>query len=1073
MDLQDLLGDRFLPTKRAARAGTYQLLLGAGASLGAVNATGARIPAASGLVAALQRAYPTAQIDSDTPLQRAYQRAVLASSRDTVWRLMKKVFSGAKHEPWFRTMAGLPWRRVWTLNIDDTFENSYVGTTRSRLSRLRSINWVDEYAEWSGLEVVHLHGTVVGAEPSPLIFSLSEYQSSAEKQGVWQKVLRGLLTAEPFAIIGAKLLGDQDVEALVLASRPSHEAPSFIVDPFIEDGNKWELEQAGFVVIRETAESWIEAWVRAFALDTENLESIFVSEGANLPQMIELRADRVIPATRSHDFLGGSEPRWSDACEGRIARFEWMNALSNEIKEWGGANPSGVFVRLLYAERLVGVTAGLLQVARQALQSSFVVLEFDRSTRFMPDQVLDFCRSRGSVLLLIDGVHEFAADVDRLAEAAKGDPGVSLFVLVVDRPSRDLKIEDKLRGSYPKRASKVVLRRSKTDAKAAVGLLHKFGRLGRLESKPYAERVQHFAQRDIFSTMSEVEHSAAFKSRLDHEVVSLSKAWHRDLLFLLALASVDNYQVGLTEAAFAVDVSTQTIDDDVARDSHLSALIEQDGELLFPRQRERGLASLVSVGRHYEFLMRLSNMLINLAPLATSESLMNRNRAAVLTGRLMNAKQLRSVFPDGDLPRFYESLREHFGDWNARYWEQRAIDAKGRRDWGPAESFAERAVSLKDDGFTRTTLGTILLNKSENLASEGDAAWIGYYERGFHELEQAMGMEIQNRVSAFAYLEAVLVLLSVLNDRAHRGLKIFGSIEPVIRDWQAVYAVMRVGLTIEDGFESTERAEALSIRFGRLGLGGEIRVDSPVSDAASIPAIRLPVSDSRLTRDAASSFEDMSKSLSQLLDEVTRPTPYTVFSDRLNSDFGPPSVHKWGGTGSFAKLLKRARPDAMLYEYGPGYVLPPQHGKDHWRELFDHQIVISAPPSLIAQIKKSNPSVPSKDSLRMSWVVDAAYDFAQAGGLPLLHRSPPPNNARMLEYASDALKLTEARGRVVDLKDALFALQSLREAATVTDISRSEIVDALKMKIMQKAGTSLISYDESEVLAAMDEWLGR
>lgn len=828
MDLATLLGEKFVAAKHAARGGRYQILLGAGASFGAKNSTGHDLPGAGDLVKVLATQYPTAHIDDSTPLQRAYQRATKASSNEDVWHFAKKLYGRANHQEWFTLLTGFPWRRAWTLNIDDAFENAYKKSARALTSSLKTLSFTDEYTETSGLEIVHLHGHILGQAPLPLVFSMAEYQAAAEAHGVWHRVLRGILSSEPFIIIGAKILNDPDIEALILSSKPAHEAPSIIVDPLIDAGNKWELEQSGYIVAQCTGEEFTKSWAEGFSMSGEALENLYRSEGVNIPQMIHLRLDQVSPNSKSHDFLGGSEPTWNDACAGKIASFEWMREVETHFRRWKNEKAHGVYVRVLYADRLAGASAGLFSVARTALNNSTSVLWFDRSVRFDPDQVLDFCQGKGPVLLIVDGVSDFSADVDKLASLADDDAEVLLYILVTDRPGRYLRIEDQLRGTYEKHASTVALKRSKQDARAISRLLEGFGRLGYLEEKTFDERVDRFVNRDIFSSMGEVEHSSGFRARLDHEVTALGKEWHRDLLFLLSLASFDNSIVGVTEASFALDVPPIHILDDVSGDSHLSALVEASEDALHPRQRRRGLASLVAVGRNYDFLERLTRMLANLAPLATNAGLKNRNRSAVLTGHLMNAKQLRQVFPKGDLVSFFDALQESFGGWNARYWEQRAIEAKMRSDWGPAESYAERAVSLNDDTFTRTTLGTILLNKSASLAHEGDQAWVSYYERGYAELSDAIGRGSRNRVTALAYLEATMKILEVIKSRQDRNLQTSGSSTTVIEDWQTVYAIMRIGLVASEGFTSTSRAEQLSARFTKLGFG---TVSSPLSDA--------------------------------------------------------------------------------------------------------------------------------------------------------------------------------------------------------------------------------------------------
>jgi len=813
LDLQAELSTSYIAARTAARAGEYQLLLGAGASVGAVNGRGEDVPLASGLVQVLRDRYRSAPIAADSTLQRAYQRAVSVSSHDDVWHTLKAIFFGANHQPWFVQLSGLPWRRVWTLNVDDAFENSYEHSLRSSVMAVRTVDWMDPFSERSELEVIHLHGRVNGPDPSPLVFSFSEYQAAAQVRPVWDNVLAGSLASKPFVIIGARLLDDPDVESLIMSNPPQSSAPSFVVDPFIDEGNRWELERLGYIVLRVSGETFVRSWVSGFGLDSNSLDLLYSASTIDIPQFQKLETNRVAPLPRSHDFLGGSEPLWADACDKRVAGFEWMAAVQQSIFGWFDQPVRKPTVHLLYGDRLVGMSSGLLEIARNAKRKSVDVVIFDRSTRFNVDRVLDYCHGRGPVLLIIDGVHEFAQDVDQLADRAQDDSSIEIYVLIADRPNRDLKIENQLVGRYVRKGARINAHRSKRDAQSIVEVLGGFGRLGSLEPMVKTERIRHFAGRDIFSSMADVELGIGFRARMLSEVDQLAEAWHRSLLFLLALAAVENNQVGVQEASFALGVSSSRILQAVKSDSHLGALVEVVGELLLPRQRTRAIAALLDGQDESTYLAALTSMLRGLAPLATNQSLRERNRAAVLVGRLMNAKALRATFPRSDIDKFYEELRPTFGEWNARYWEQRAINARHNEDWAPAESFAARAVSLYDDAFTRTTLGTILINKAASLAESNEPAWSTYYTRGQSELVRAMGKDARTRVTSFAYLESTLSLVKTLVSRPEVVETPNGSLSFVLKDWVAAYAVMRIGLKDDQGFESGSRAEELRRRY--------------------------------------------------------------------------------------------------------------------------------------------------------------------------------------------------------------------------------------------------------------------
>jgi hypothetical protein len=806
----------FKAAHAAARAGDYQLFLGAGASVGAVNANGA-LPLAKTLVRMLQVRYPKAPIGESDALARAYQRAILVSSRDDVYRTLREIFIDARHEGWFRELAGLPWRRVWTLNVDDAFENEYAKTARSRHQQYRTISWDDPYSETGALEVVHLHGHVHSREPRSLVFSFSEYQSAARERPVWDQMLAGLLATKPVVALGARLLDDVDVESLFVNSRPTAAAPSIVVDPYITDGNEFELTALGYRVLRCSAAEFVAAWAAEFGLDSKGLDSLRTSTAIEIPQISILKSNHVPPPPPAHDYFGGDEPMWADICSNRAALFGWMREAIGEVERWLDAGPGAPSIHLLYGHRLTGTSSGMLMVAREARRLHVETVWFDKSSRLDVEQFLDFCRNRGPVMLMADGAADFADDIDRIAKRAAEDSSIHIFVLMSERPYNDLRVEGRLVGTYSKRAQRIPRLLDRGDSRSLVSKLEEFGRLGALELRPTQQRIAHFKGRDVFSALVDVEYALGFRKRLEGELRSIEEVWKKDLLFLLSFGALAGAQVGVVEAALAVGVNVSRVVKAVEGDEHLSALVQIVDDRVVARQRDRATDFMIRDRGESEALKALVHMIEGLAPLATRQGLRERNRAAVLVGRLMNAKQLARLFPKQDLDAFFfEALRGIFGSWHGRYWEQRAIYAKSVRKWSRAESFAARAVQLYDDAFTRTTYGTILVNRAEELAGSDDPAYFSFYERGKVEFDAALAHEPGNRVTAFAFLEASLGLLREIARQIENSQMVRGDVGSILSDWRGAYSSLRLSLSSDEGFESVSRAESLGERFESL-----------------------------------------------------------------------------------------------------------------------------------------------------------------------------------------------------------------------------------------------------------------
>ncbi len=808
MSLLPLESKQLRSARAAARAGRYQLFLGAGASVGATNPTGA-LPLASELVKILASRYPKAPIDEGDSLPRAYQRAIRVSSREEVWSHLRMIFQGASHLAWFQEMTHLPWRRVWTLNIDDTFENAYgAGSPEER--KLQVVDWQDPYSESGDLQVIHLHGHVMGKVPRTLVFSFAEYQSAARTHPVWDQVLGGVIGTEPFLIIGARMLNDQDIEALLMHNPPHGTAPSFVVDPFISAGNKWELEQLGFIVLQEMPEKVIEDWQETFDLDPESLGTLRKSNGLSVPQFSKLQTNLVKPAPKDHDFYGGDAPLWSDIVSDRVAILQWMKGIIEHLEKWLDTSAPSPALHIVYASRLTGASSGLLAIAKESIRLNATPYLFDKSSRWDVALAVDLAKDHPTVFL-IDGAADFADDIDRTLKLAT-EQGAKLYILATELPRNDLRFEGRLVGQYTKSVTSSPERLDRLDSSSLASKLEKFGRLGSLELKEKRERTRHFVNRDVFSAMMDVEYALGFRKRLEGELGALEPDWRLDLALLLSLAAQGNRTVGIVDAAIAIGTSIETISHGLREDEHLSALIEHVDDRIVARQRGSAVEPAINALGPKIALNKLLGFIQRLAPLASRASLQNRNRVPLLVGHLMTTRNMQTAFPGHDLDDFYEALRPTFGDWNGRYWEQRAIYAKSTSDWSRAESFAARSVSLYDDAYTRTTYGTILINKAENLASLNDPAWQGYYNRGKEQLETAQLKEPGSRVTAFAFLDSALALLQHLsrNDVGSDAAR------SVAADWKASYASLRVSLSGETELQSISRTEKLGERWAKL-----------------------------------------------------------------------------------------------------------------------------------------------------------------------------------------------------------------------------------------------------------------
>jgi len=159
----------------------YSLLLGAGASLGAIGGDGRPLPTGTGLRDQLVSEFKI-DVGGEAPsLQQVYEN-LHRNQPDELTKYMFDRFT--KCQPsWQHFLAEFFWQRIWTLNIDDVLEEAFKRESRP----LRSLVWHERFSDPlpSGFQqVIHLHGAadrlVLGEKnDNALVFSIFDMISSA------------------------------------------------------------------------------------------------------------------------------------------------------------------------------------------------------------------------------------------------------------------------------------------------------------------------------------------------------------------------------------------------------------------------------------------------------------------------------------------------------------------------------------------------------------------------------------------------------------------------------------------------------------------------------------------------------------------------------------------------------------------------------------------------------------------------------------------------------------------------------------------------------------------------------
>lgn len=738
--------------------GSYNALLGAGASIGGRDGVGGSIPHAAALTADLVKEFDLPPTGGEPlSLSRAYAAAARQVDGDAgnVDDYLKNRFTGCTAPAWMAHFTRIRWSRIWTLNIDDTLDHAYVNAKRFRAQKLLSTQWDHPYFDSRSDDratVVYLHGRARwlgdAQRPARLVFSLNQYLDAGGSQQTWHRVFGDLFREEPFLAVGASLTEEFDLAAILErgnASAELHGRPSLVVlktvDPFRQD----ELRAAGLIPIEATAEQFFEAVARELPAVEEALPGPRRGSGRLAPQEMRflsqfkpLQAERQEERDRRHDLYSGHEPTWQDIVRDRDAVFSIVQRLEDAVVK-ALSHETRHRVVCLYGPRFTGKTAVLYRTARRLIARGVDVYRFIGDEKMDLDAIQWWVERSGPTALVVDGLADFAPDLtDFLARVSVDENQV--VVLGAERETRLRRLEanlppDRLRASVDLRLTAL----GDADITALIGRLRDAGRLGRISQRKYGGQVTYFRNehdRVLFSAMAGLEHGQGFSVRLRAQYNDLDDRALQTVYAAASLVHSVGYPTPIALFRAICGVTPRELVKAWRDNENFADLVVISGDKL--QTRQRALASLVveDVLQKDDRYRLSASIAAAISAYLSPQAIGQRTLHARIAAELMDEKILADWIGAGRVEEWYEEQAASYG-WNARFWEQRALAASGRNLWDRAESYAEKAVDLHRDPFTLNTLGTVLLRKALAVTEPGSETRADYFRRATDELESS------------------------------------------------------------------------------------------------------------------------------------------------------------------------------------------------------------------------------------------------------------------------------------------------------------------------------------------------
>lgn len=744
--------------------GEYNLLFGAGASIGARGKDGSKLPDADTLSKELLLDFSVETGGYKLDLKSAYEQ--VEGLKDSKNRNRDEYFSSrfSKCDPtWQVMLPKFRWNRIWSLNIDDVVEGAY-GLPQNSKQVAKPIDWTDLYCEpdrnKDELQIIHLHGFApyIPSGKSKLVFSILEYLQATSQLHAWHRIFGDEFLQRPFIVIGAKLNDEYDLADVIRRGNNSKDfsgRPSLIVlkeiPPFMKDNfKKW-----GLIPIEATGEEFIRTMLPK--VEVRERESFEFSGGVTkeslhfFSQFRWLKVEDTVSIEKNRDFYLGDDPEWNDIVQDKDAVFDICRKVLQPIfEEFNEKEINKQKIYCISGSPGSGKSAAALRIGRELIKSGYDVFLFKPESRVNIKSVLWCLKTFRKPVFLFDNIADFSDDVGNLAiEASKSK--VNLLVISTERDQRMQQVYQGILPEFLMSNNLNCDRMSDGDIQKLIKKLESYKRLGKITRYSTHERIRYFrkyANRQLLVGMSELEGGKGFPKRIKSEYDSIPGIYKR-IYDLSCVTYSLGYELPLAIACAATGAVSADVNSSLKGGGALAGVMLSDGSGLKPRHRV--VASLViekvlSKQDRYDVALLLTK---TLSPYITPRTISQRTIPYRIVRRIMDADLIYEWVGSQRAREFYESLVLNYS-WNARFWEQRALLESRLGHFPRARSYAEEAVRIQKHAFTLNTLGSILTKMAIDYLSPDSKEGYDLFFEGLKCLEEARDTRDDETIHTYA-----------------------------------------------------------------------------------------------------------------------------------------------------------------------------------------------------------------------------------------------------------------------------------------------------------------------------------
>ena len=780
--------------KRQFSVASPVLFLGSGFSLAAKNVRGEHIPSVNSLRKKLWKlCFPSEEFDNTTELQDIYDTANLNHQKHLASLLKEEFTVKTQSWPdWYKTILTMPWRRIYTLNIDNLVEAVLSEKYNTRRFVSISATTSNELILQKGeLPIIHLNGVVDDA-PDGITFSRSQYAQRRGLDPIYSQLANDF-RFRPIVFVGSSL--DEDLFWAHLELRgvknrrqgPELRQRSYLIVPELNRSREALLGRYNVVWLKMTAEELAKVFSNFSKERKDGHYALRDEMSSSYPTRFSTVYDLAQRSTQTEEYLLGAEPTWKDVDSGRIAHRVCFDTIWKQINFLRAA-PREQRIIVVTGTAGVGKTSALMVLAMRLSSEGLTVGWMDRDIHFDRRNFRNaISQSSNLDALFINDADVYGHGLsEMIREAIERKPRLILLCEIrsskIDQSIQNHVLQDIDLDEY------TVPNLGDDDIEAILDVLEKEHRLGELKGKTRTARravFQKQAGRQMLVAMHIATSGRSFEEKVHDELQSMTEP-RRYIYGLISVATAHRFALRREDIGLAY---ANHFDIDWLR------LLNE----LERRKLVIGRGNLIYVARHrvvaqfaYDSLVERGQLgpitygLIRIGATKTTENTPRNAMPARLLRSFLNHDYLMRVgVPEART--VYNTFEDALA-WNYHFWLHRGALEVEQGDLGLAENFLRQASAINPgDVFVDTELAYLMMKKANE--SPGTATGSELVEDALNILDGVVVRRSDQAAHAYHIAatqgllwagsiqsrKEALDFLSGLKSRAEKGVRLYGS----------------------------------------------------------------------------------------------------------------------------------------------------------------------------------------------------------------------------------------------------------------------------------------------------------